>query len=79
MKYPAICLGYLLVWCYLLPWLVIERLIKLLIIIITLIWHFKADLTIFNKYLFIIMPHGSHPIFWEIDNLSDYFMLRNWK
>ena len=78
MKYIAIAVGYLIIWSIITPILIIERTIKCLIIAIQIIWHLKVErewFEILNEYHLIIPGLGNA----KIDNIKDYYLLRNWE
>ena len=74
MKYVALIIGYLIMWCLLLIYLIIERLVKLLFIIIQILWYFKIKkkwLSMLNKYsVYIVLLH------WETKGLRNYFLMK---
>lgn len=89
MKYIAIAIGYLIIWILITPIVLIERAIKLVIILIKSAWHLKFNpkwMSIFDEYL-IILPIGFiHPVFtctigigWKVKNYKDVYLLRNYK
>jgi len=75
MKYLAIAI----IWCILTAYLIIERLVKLIIITIQIIWYFKIKLEWFNilKTYFVFVPF----LFcaFEVDNLKNYYSFKNWQ
>ena len=80
MKYIFIALGYLFMWCIITPYLFIERIFKLCIIAIQIIWHFKLEkkwFKILNTY-FVIIPTLPIALMWNISNLKDFYLIRNW-
>ena len=78
MKYLIIAI----MWCILITCLIIERLIKVLIVAIQIIWHFKINnkwFDIFLEYHLVIpIPLKDILMAWRIENLHDYFSLKNW-
>ena len=85
MKYIVIAVGYIIIWCILLPSLILERTLKLLWIAIQIMWHLKIKnewFRILEEYFFVIpvpIAYLMVMLMWKIANLKDYFLLKNWK
>ena len=84
MKYLLIGIGYLILWIIFIPFILVERIIKLLIILFQIIWHFRIDkewIKIMETYVFwvpILIPLAFFSTF-RINSLKDYFLLNNWQ
>lgn len=82
MKYPVFVILYLVLWAYLIPYLILERGLKCISVIILIIWNLKYKeewLERFDQICFVL-PLPMICLVWQIDyNLKDYFLLNNWK
>jgi hypothetical protein len=81
MKYIAIAIGYLIIWSILLLYLIIERVIKYIIIISQIVWHLRIERQWFDilKTYWFFIPFLYVVLSWEVKNLKDYFLVRNWE
>lgn len=73
--------GYLIIWCVLVPYLVIEKTVKGVAILFLCAWHgeFRRQwLRVLGQMHFIPCPLTWY-MGWKIDNIKDYFLLKNWR
>lgn len=84
MRYIIIPIGYLIAWCYLLPYLILERTIKIISVIYLVLWNLNLIedwMFRFEKIDFIIPIPLIGYEHWQINNCKNYFMMKkeNWK